>query len=255
MLSFQLIGYLLKAALKDRLILGYGIILAVALSLSLFMGTSAITEQDKFTLVFLAGSLRFISIFILALFTVFFIRRAFETKDIEFLLTRPVSRFTLVLSYSAALMLLSVFFAFALCLTIMILAPDRSDPSLWLWLISVMSEMIIIVHAALFFSFVIASSVNALMAVFGLYVLGRLMGQILGIIQNAISFDNPGVEALEFVMQVISVITPRFDLMGQTSWLIYSDGVIGFGFITVHGFIFTFLFFAATYFDFRKRQF
>lgn len=254
MISRHLIFYVLKAAFKDRLLLSYIIFVLLSLSLSVFLGSAAIVEQDQFSIVFLGGALRLLTVFILSLFTVFFVRSAFDTKDIEFMLTRPVTRQQLVVSYALSLSLIAMILSLIMGAGLFVFAGSFDVGGLLLWVFSVAAEAIIIVNAALFFSFVISSAVNSLMALFGLYILGRLIGQILGIIQSGLSptaADGP----LSFVMNVVSVLTPRFDLMGQTSLLVYNDAVIGYGYILVHCLLFSLLFVIAALFDFHRRQF
>jgi len=102
MFSWPLVTYVLMAALRDRLIVSLIVLVAVGTSLSVFIGSSAILEKDQFALVFAAAGLRFAGVAGLVLFTVFYVRRAFDTKDIEFLLARPVSRFSFLFSHAVA---------------------------------------------------------------------------------------------------------------------------------------------------------
>ena len=90
-MSLPLIVYVLRAAVRDRLVVAMLVLLAMAVSLSIFFGSSAINEQKQFAAVFSAGSIRILNVFGLCLFVVFFIRRSFESRDIDFILTLPVS--------------------------------------------------------------------------------------------------------------------------------------------------------------------
>lgn len=253
MISRHLVSYVLKAAFQDRLILSYILLLVVAFSLAVLVGSSAITEKDQFALVFFAASLRLMTIFILMLFSVFFIRRSFESRDIEFLLTRPVGRTQLLLSYALALSLLAIGVCILMGLCVILFSGLYTEPAIYLWVTSIAVEAVIIANAALFFAFVMKGAVNALLSLAGFYVLGRMIGQILGIVQTG--GLSKSFAPLEFVMQVISIVTPRFDLMGQTTWLLYHDGVTGIGFSLAHGIIFTALLLSAALYDFRKREF
>ena len=107
MKSLTMIRYVVTAALRDRLIIGLCFLLIMAVSLSIFMGSAALTEQDPFVAVFAAGSIRMLNVFGLVLFIVFFIRRSFETRDIEFMLSRPIGRIQLVLSFAAGFSILA----------------------------------------------------------------------------------------------------------------------------------------------------
>jgi hypothetical protein len=254
-MSWSLVKYVLTAALRDRLIVSLIVVLLLGASLSVFLGSGAITEKDRFALVFAGGGLRLAGVLGLVLFVVFLIRRSFESKDVEFLLSRPVGRIEFLLSYAAAFSLLGILLGAAQGLCIYIIAPHLFAQSHVLWIVSIMMENIIMANTALFFAMILSSAATAAMATFGLYVLSRLMGQILGII-DAPRRTHLDLEWLEYIMQVISAVTPRLDLLGQTSWLMYGPGDgVGFGFVLAQGAVFTALVVIAALIDLVRRQF
>ena len=102
-----LVKYILTAALRDRLLLGFLFLVGVGISLSIFLGSAAITEKDQFSVVFTAGGLRIGGLLTLVLFTVFYLRRSFETRDVEYLLSRPLSRLQFLLAHSIAFSILA----------------------------------------------------------------------------------------------------------------------------------------------------
>ena len=75
-MSSALVLYVLKAAVRDRLVAALFLAMLVAVSLSLFMGSAAVSEKGNFAIVFAGAGLRLAGIFGLVLFAVFFIRRA-----------------------------------------------------------------------------------------------------------------------------------------------------------------------------------
>lgn len=252
-MSLTLVKYVLLAAIRDRLFLSLIVSLGVAASLSFFLGDSALSEKDQFTLIFAASGMRIIVVFALVLFVVFFIRRSFDNKDIEFLLSRPVSRTSIIFSYAFSFALLSLFICLCLGLMLFAIGPHLFSYGHVLWLFSVLVECIIMVNLALFFSMYISSAVTAVMSALGVYVLGRLMGQFLGII-DANLVDDGGLFAM--ALQLVSVITPRLDLLGQSSWLLYGvDSSSVFLLVLVQGVVFSALVLSAASFDFVKRQF
>ena len=250
---WPLVKYVLLAAARDKLILSMLIVFAVASSLAIFLGDSAITEKDQFTLIFAASGLRIISVIGLVLFVVFFVRRSFDSKDIEFLLSRPVGRVNLIFSYALAFSIMSLCVGIAVGFNVWALAPHLFDQGHIVWVASVISEQVIMVNTAFFFAMYISSAASASMATMGVYVLGRLMGQLLGIIDSPL-VDSDGLFAM--ALQLVSVITPRLDLLGQTSWLIYGvdshDTII---FAIVQGAVFSLLVLSAASLDFFRRQF
>lgn len=247
--------YVLTAAARDRLLLMFLLLAVVGVSLSIFMGSSAVTEKDQFTVVFAAGGLRLAGLLTLVLFVVFYLRRSFESRDVEYLLSRPVSRLQFLLAHSLAFSLLATLIAI-LTTAVLYMMPSVAEKSGYiLWGLSIWAEFLIMVNVALFFAMVLPSAVTGILCCMAFYVLARLMGDILGIIDA-----NAGESALtllmEKVMLVVSVVIPRLDLMGQTSWLVYGvENALKWHFILLQGFVFWGLMMAASLLDLKRRQF
>lgn len=253
-MSFPLVKYVLMAALRDRLILSMLIIFFLGSSLALFLGDAAVIEKDQFTVIFAASGLRLTSVFGLVLFVVFFIRRSFEGKDIEFLLSRPVGRLKIIFSYAFSFSLLALMMGMSVGLCVYAVAPHLFAQGHVLWILSIIVEGIIMVNVALFFAMYISSSASAAMVTSGFYILARMMGQLLGITDSSL-VDSGGIYSM--ALQLVSVIIPRLDLMGQSSWLIYGvqNSEIGIVYIIGQGLVFTSLVLAAASMDFIRRQF
>ena len=252
-MSLPLVKYVLMAAIRDKLVLSMLVILMVGSSLSMFLGSSAIIEKDQFSLVFAGSSLRIVSVLGLVLFVVFFVRRSFEGKDIEFLLSRPISRLNIIFSYGLAFSLLAIFMGLAVGGAIYAVAPHLFGDGHITWITSIMVEGVIMVNVALFFSMYISSSSSASMVTLGFYVLARMMGQLLGIVDSSL-VDSQGLYSI--ILQFVSAVTPRLDLMGQSSWLIYgADSSFNILDALLQGIVFSmFILFAASL-DFVRRQF
>lgn len=84
------------------------------------------------------------------------------------------------------------------------------------------------------------------------YVLSRMIGQILGTAEES---SLPLQDAMNTLVQIISIVTPRLDLMGQTSWLVYGAPDLTFGFIGLQGVLFSGLFILGACIDLFRRQF
>ena len=133
-------------------------------------------------------------------------------------------------------------------------APSSPDRALALWFVSLTAEYVMMANAALFFAMVLPGVASGTMATLGLYVLARLMGQLLGIAASDLSF--PGAALLSILLNVISVVIPRLDLMAQSSWLVYGlDPTVGFGFVLLQAAVFSFLVVCAAAVDLVRRQF
>ncbi len=253
-MSWPLIQYVLKAALRDRVFTGLIILFFICVLLSLFFGAAALVEKHQFIGVFAAYSLRLTGVLGLVLFTVFYIRRSVEAHDVEFLLARPISRPVLILSYAAAFSFLAFLFAVISGLLLLGLG-IKPGMGLLLWLLSIAAENMIMVNVAMFFALSLSSATGAAMATGGFYVLSRMTGQILGIIDGGDA--TFGAHILGGIMQVVSIAMPRLDLLGQSSWILYGPdpSAIGFGFVTLQGIVFSALAVSAAALDMARRQF
>jgi len=253
MLSVPLIKYVIMAALRDKLMFAMAIVLIVSASLAVFLGSAAIVEKSLFTLVFAGAGSRMLLVLGVVLFVVFFIRRAFESKEIEYLLSRPVGRLSIIFSFALAFCILSVFMGLGVGACVFAVAPQLFGFGHIIWVISIMLEAMIMANTALFFSMYISSASSATMATLGVYVLGRLMGQLLGIVDSEM-VDSYGFYAM--AMQMVSVITPRLDLLGQSSWLIYgAQEGYSFVYALCHGAFFSAIVLVAASLDFVRREF
>lgn len=253
MVSGALVKYVLMAALRDKMIMTLLVALVVGACLGIFLGSAAVIEKDQFSVVFTASGLRLLSVFSLVLFVIFFVRRSFENKDIEFLLSRPVGRLSLLLSYSVAFACLSVLIGGAMILPLYAVAPHLLSYGHGIWILSLIVENIIMVNAALFFAMYISSAATASIVTMGFYVLSRMMGQLLGIVDSSL-VDSAGPYSM--ALQLVSVFTPRLDLLGQSGWLIYGvQETQDIWFVILQGAVFSFLVFCAAMLDLVKRQF
>jgi hypothetical protein len=246
--------YVVTAAFRDKLFIGYILLIAIALSLSIFLGSSAITEKDQFSMVFAASGLRIAGVITLTLFIVFYLRRSFETRDVEYMLSRPVTRFQFLFAHALAFSSLATVIFLATSLAIFALSYNYCQAGQIMWAVSFWIELIIVAMVALFFAVYLSSAVISTLIIFAFYVLARLIGDILGIIEKA--GETLPFLVLEKIMLVVSIFIPRLDIMGQTSWLIYGvDGGVGFPFLFLQGAIFSGLIFGAAYIDLNRRQF
>lgn len=273
MISGPLVKYILTAAMRDRLIMTLLLMVATGAAISVFLGSATITEKESFALVFGASGLRFLGVLGIVLFCCFYTRRSFETKEVEFLLSRPLSRTTFLLSHAFAFILLATAIGLAVSGVVFLLGKPQLDGFL-LWSLSICVEFSVMAVAALFFAMVVSSASGSALAALGLYVLARLVGMLLGIAYQAP--ENFFFAALNNAMELISALVPRLDLMGQTSWLVYGvegSGGIGYtreagayahqvatifgiyGLMAVQGVLSIALFLAAAAYDFRRREF
>lgn len=252
-----LIKYVLTAARRDKLFLSLVCLMIAGSFVSFFLASSAVVDQAQYSIVYLGGSLRIVGLLGLVLFVVFFIRRSFDARDVEYLLTRPVSRSAFILSLSFGFSLLAFLISGAMSAGLTFLASGigNMDGAIY-WSTGVICEYVLMVNVALFFSMVLSSPVSASLSTFGFYVLSRIMGQLLFIDKNPPMLEIPGYSILSWIFRVISMIFPRLDLMTQTSWLLYGRGDLQqYIFIPIQALIFLVLVLLATLIDLRRKQF
>ncbi len=249
----HLFFYVLSAALKDKIFILYIGLVAIILSLSLFFGSSAVTEQDQFSVVFTSGALRIASAFTLVLFIIFYFRRSFENRDVDFLFSRPISRLQFIIAHFIAFVFLSFVVSILTTIGILLLTPSTLFVSAIIWGITIFAELVVLSTMAMFFGIALSTAVSATLVTICFYILSRLMGDIIGILETGIS--NMATQVLGKIMIFISFFIPRLDLIGQTSWLVY--GVANFNYFLLSSQIIIFLgmVLSATYLDLKRRQF
>jgi hypothetical protein len=251
---WPLFRYILMAALRDRLILSLVALMLVVLSLSVFFGGTVVTEQDQFVRTFAAFGVRLFGVVALVMFVVTYIRRSFENREVEYLLSRPIGRIRFILTHAAGFTFLSLLAALVLGGAVVILQFFNIHAGAVMWWISLAVEFSIMANVAMFFAFVLTSQTICLIVVFAFYLLSRLMGEILGILQKG--GQTGAMNILGKIMEMISVFIPRLDLMGQGKWLLYgAPEAISVPFLLAQGCVFLAMIVGASVLDMHRRQF
>jgi ABC-type transport system involved in multi-copper enzyme maturation permease subunit len=249
-----LVAYIMATALRDRLFLALLVLIALATTLAVFIGGTAVVEKRELSVAYVAAATRLIVVAGLVLFVCFQVRRWFDSREIEMMLSRPISRTNFVFAYVISLVILS---AIAVMIaTVAVGAVARPAPvALAQWALSLLLECTIMVLAALFFALGLASAVASVLVCFGFYVLARMIGILTGI-AHATGEGSFFIQAAAWIMEVISVVIPRLDLFGQTDWLVHGvGGEIGLTVILLQTLVYASLLVAAAVFDIQRRQF
>jgi ABC-type transport system involved in multi-copper enzyme maturation permease subunit len=248
------IRYILITALRDWLFLGLliGILLATAISATL--GSTAFIEEKEMTLTFASGSARLILMTGLIIFVCFHIRSAFDTKEIDVILSRPISRSNLVISYFLGFSLVGLLLILPIIAIIAIIGA-MNWAGFVVWAASIVLEMGLVVALALFSAFTLRSAVTSVLGCMGFYVLSRMMAFFVFTSQSGMVAD-PKFTVLRLALQAISTMLPRLDFFGKSEWLIYGlKSAADWQFYATQAFIFVPLLLAATMIDFRRKQF
>ena len=253
--SSALFGYVFRAVLRDRIVQFIFLAMLLATSVSMFLGGAAAIEQRAFTIATTATALRMTAVLGLIIFISFFIRRLFENREIDYLLATPLTRHRLLFSMALAFMCVS--FIFSLLIAAIVYYQSRGYSAGFLyWSLSVAVELSVTSMIALFFAIVVRSATVSAMCAIGYYTLARMLGSMIGIFEVKLSLDKTAAGIVEPVLKVIATVIPRFDLMAQSSWLIYGevqDYTIWL--LPVQFAVFSLLYFICAAFDLRRTQF
>jgi len=246
--------YILKNALRDRLYIGVFLALALAFALSIFLGNTMLVEQKQSSAAFIAGSCRVIIVFGMILFVCLSVARAFENKEIEFILSKAISREKFILGYLCGFYLAALLILLILALAIFAITQSNLAAT-FAWLGALSLEIFIIIAFALLTSLILKNPLAAIMASCGFYILSRLMGIFIISLQstnNVILQQKPA----QIAIKIISLIFPRLDLFAQSSWLNY--GISDLQILTTIGLqslIYIGLLLFMSFYDFKQKQF
>jgi ABC-type transport system involved in multi-copper enzyme maturation permease subunit len=219
----SIIRYILLTAARDFLFIGVLMAFVMAAAIAYFLGGTALVEQEQMTLSFMAGSGRMIIVVGLILFICFHIRRSFENKEIDVMLSRPISRLQFVIAYYIGFAMLGLFLLVPLFAALYGFT-QAECMGLAMWSFSQTLETLMIVAFTLAAAMILRSAVSAAMLSLGFYFVARLMGFCVGVIKY--HGDMPTVERLpmwlsEAILTCLSTVIPRLDLFSQTNWLVY----------------------------------
>jgi ABC-type transport system involved in multi-copper enzyme maturation permease subunit len=251
----SILKYILLSGARDRLYLGIFITLAASFSLSIFLGSTSLIEQQQATAAYIAGSSRAILAIGFVLFVCLSVNRAFENKEVEFIISKSISREQFILGYLLGFFIAAFLIFLPLNLAIFLVVKPNIL-GLLIWSISLLFELTILISFALLASLILKNSFSAIMAAFAFYIISRLMGVFVLAINLPQDLSQVKSQFFGTALKFLSAIFPRLDLFTQSSWLAY--GVSDFGslkIILVQSLIYIPLMIFMAFHDFKKRQF
>jgi ABC-type transport system involved in multi-copper enzyme maturation permease subunit len=251
-----IIKYIILTASRDLLFYGLLIAIVAGIFISNFLGSTALEEQAQMAVSYSSASIRLILVVGMTIFCCFHIRRGFENKEIDLMLSRPISRGMFVLSYWIGFCIIALsFIAAAFCF--ILLFQNYSIFGAIIWVLSLILEVFLVISFAIFASFILKSAVSSVLLTFGFYFISRMLGFFLYILAKPTATD---FLSLDFyankILWFVSSILPRLDLFAKSQWLIY--GVESYNDIKLFALqaaiYIPLLLFSAVY-DFRNKQF
>ncbi|MFM9889132.1 MAG: hypothetical protein ACKVOE_00605 [Rickettsiales bacterium] len=250
------IRYVLLTATRDRLFFGLVVGVLAAAYISSVLGSTAMLEPEQMTLSFTAASARVILMVGMIVFIGFHMRNAFDAREIDVLLSRPISRTTLVLSY---------WFGFAAVATLLVLPTvilvailgTLNTTGFYLWSVSLLLESWLVVSIALFAALTMRSGVGTVLSSLAIYTLSRMMGFFIATTNTGSLFQSAEINfGARWAMKIISVVVPRLDFYAKSNWLIYgAKSFDDLNLFLLQSAVFIPLLVAASVIDFQRKQF
>lgn len=215
------IHYILLVAMRDKMLAVLIAGLLVVVGISHVLASTMPVEQQHTALIFNASAARILLIIGSIVFVSFHVRQAFDAKEIDVILSRPLSREKLICAYWVGFAGISCLLTVACATTSLILLPINLYGFL-LWIISLLLELWIMVAVSLCVSLILSSAVTSVITSLSMYILFRMMGFFLATIHSRYSMDIAWLgKTFRYALDAISLFTPRFDFFGQSSWILY----------------------------------
>lgn len=251
-----ILRFILLTALRDRLFGALAALLAVVAALALFLGEAVMAEGPQAAVVFGAGLARNVLVVGLLVFIAFHVQRLFDSREIEVLLARPISRERLMLALWAGFATVGALLAATVGVAVAVVAPSLAGALAFA--ASLLLEVLIVCSLALFCAITLERAVVTFLAGGAIYVFAR-MGSVLTAIAENRSFriaEGVTSEPLDWILEGVAALMPRLDLFSQTRWLLYGPADdSGWTVMVLQAAVSLPLLLAATMFDFRRKRF
>ena len=250
-------SYIILTARRDKLFIGVIVLMILTLIGSIFFGNVMLVEQQQAATILAASNMRIICTFGTILFVCFHVRRSFENKEVELILSKSVSRLQFVFSYFTGFLVLAtgmlIIATFLLYLGKELAFLQIVTRGLIIWASSFALELWIVISFSLFISVMLNSAVSAALLSMSFYCLARVYGFFL--LGSAAELSDLK-EVQNYLLKGISVFIPRLDMFTNSGWLIYDakfhmDEAILF----LGGGIYIMFILSLTAFDFVRKQF
>ncbi len=254
-----LIKYTLITATRDFLFIGLFIVVLVAIGISYFLGNTSMIETQAMVVSYAAFSSRFILVTGLIVFVCFHVKRAFDNKEIEVLLSRPISRFQFVIEYWLGFVVLTFIVTIPVIGVMALMAPAHI-PSIAMWGISIIVEDCLMVAFALVTSLILQSAVSPVLLSLGFYIVSRMMGYFMATAKIPHYYELHIIydHLSEYVVMFTSMFLPRLDFFGKSEWLIYGispQAMHDLELFIIQATIYIPFLLGVAIFDFKRKQF
>src|SRR6267378_2772014 len=213
--------------------------IAVALGLAAFLSQVAVTESLALQASIVAALLRASAVFLIAAHVASSTLRELNDKELERMLSLPLSRSTQYLGRLAGFALCGVALAVACAAPLLLWA---SAGTVALWALSLACETALVAAAALFFSMTLAQLVPAIAAT-------------QSIAGGPLAEASLPHQVARWAVDAIALLLPRLEAVTRTGWLLYGPPDAGAYAAALAGLmLYTGLLIAAGLFDFHRRN-
>lgn len=250
-----LIRYILLTAIRDRLFVGLLGSILVVLALATFLGGTALVEHSEMTRTLFGSASRMVLGIGLMIFVCFHVRRGFDNREIDVMLSRPLSRLTFITGYWMGMALVATLLVIPAAALVAWVNGINEGLLLWAW--SLLLESWILVALSLFVSLMLSNATSAVLASLGFYILARMMGYFILTSESILAPRDTGGLIAAKTLTVVSMMIPRLDLFAQSEWLIYglNNPISLLTLITLQAVAYIPLLLGCAWVDFRRRQF
>ena len=243
---------ILYASKRDALFIGTTLLVICLSCLSCFLGSMALVEAQEARIVYTAGTSRIAVILGFMIFIIFYIKRLFDNHEIEVILSHSISRQKIILGFFTGFSVILLTLLLPVLLILLLLKTPIT--ATLIWILSVYLEGLVVLSFAICCGLMIKSQVISLATCFLLYLIGRTIGNFVAYIELSAKLDIMSIFAS--ILKLISIVIPRLDFFGKTSWLIYNDiSISDFTMFVVQSLIFCGIFLSMAIIDFRKKEF
>ena len=251
-----LIKYIIITAKRDWLFLGLFILIILASFVSLFLGSTSLSEQNLMQVAYLSGSTRLILVLGMTFFICFHIRRSFDNREIEFYLSKSLSRTKFIFAYFLGFGILGIIITIPVILSLFIFFNIKFFIAA-LWSLSLLFEILIMSSFAILASLILSSAIASVFACISFYFISRIIGLAVSTIIIPNQLTNINFQGLlELTLKFISIFLPRLDLFAKSKWLVYQTISLEiFQLILIQTFIYIGIIFVMSLIDFSKKQF
>jgi hypothetical protein len=245
--------FTLLEAIRTRLPLVVAAALGLLWASSYFVHQISVTESARLQSSFFAAGARLTAVFMLALYITSSLAREFNEKGLELILALDLPRSSYLIGKLTGFMVIGAALALVAALPLVGHVPIEVVA---IWALSLALELAIVCAASLFCIVTFSQILPAVILIAGFYLLARTITAMRLMAESSVLGTLAGTRpALNFGVEALSYLLPSLDRFSATQWIAArSVDADVLGPIVVQSAVYVALLFAATLFDFYRRE-